>query len=119
MITNYELVIHKELRNKPATISSVQAQVWTIRQNSNIRVNLVEMKGKLSLHKHPDADHSIMVFEGSLIATVGDKEITLKKGDFLTIPRNIPHKYQTITPVALIISMDAPYYDPKKTIALE
>lgn len=95
------------------------SKVWTIRRDRTIRVNLVEMAGELRLHKHPDAEHSLMVLEGRVRAQVGDEFVDLEKGDYLSIPANLPHKYWSLTPKAMLVSMDAPYYDPKRTVALE
>ena len=39
-------------------------------------------------------------------------------GDFVSIPRGMPHKYIVQGERAVIVSMDAPYYDPNKTIRL-
>ncbi len=111
---NYHL-----LRQQKPDIQGRNAKVWHIRQNEIIRINLVEMSGELILHKHPDADHSLMVIEGKVLALVGNEKIEMNKGDFLSIPANLPHKYWTLSETALLVSMDAPYYDPQKTINLE
>lgn len=93
-------------------------KVWNIRQNETIRINLVEMSGELRLHQHPDAEHSLMLIEGSVRARVGAEEVLMKKGDYLSIPAGVPHKYWALEK-SLLVSMDAPYYDPAKTVILE
>ena len=50
---------------------------------------------------------------------IADKITKIKAGDFVSIPANVPHKYWSLTPQAWLVSMDAPYYDPSKTIPLE
>lgn len=106
------------IQTKP-NISAPNVKVWTLKKDETIRVNLVEMKGELSKHLHPDADHSLLVINGTVKAIVGDKTEILEQGDFISIPKNVPHKYITITTTALLVSMDAPYYDSKKTVRLE
>ncbi len=116
---DYTQVNYEKLTSQKPDISGDNVKVWNIRQNSTIRINLVEMSGELALHKHPDADHSLMVLEGKLRVLIGLKTIEVGKGDFISIPANMPHKYWSITKTSTLISMDAPYYDPKKTITLE
>lgn len=98
--------------------SGPHAKIWHIRKDEHIRINLVEMSGELKLHSHPDADHSVMVIEGSVKALMGDQMHELRVGDFLSIPKGMPHKYWP-TGTSYLVSMDAPYYDPAKTVLLE
>lgn len=77
------------------------------------------MKGESKMHKHPDADHTILVIKGVILAEIGGKKIKLRKGDMISIPAGMPHKYIVKGRKAVIVSMDAPYYNPDKTIILE
>jgi len=116
---NYLLTEFKSVVSKPPAISGKNVRVWNVRQNDTIRINLVEMSGELALHKHPDADHSLVVLEGEVRVQIADKKIVVRKGDFISIPANVPHKYWSLTKTAMLMSMDAPYYDPAKTVSLE
>ncbi len=112
-------VIHAEDLLNQNDNQGRSARVWNLKKDKTIRINLVEMKGELKKHKHPDAEHSLIVIKGKVKVLVGDEVFILKQGDFISIPKNMPHKYWTISKKALLASMDAPYYDPKKTIYLE
>ena len=112
------LVNYENLISKKPDIEGPNVKVWNIRQNEIIRINLVEMSGELSSHKHPDAEHSLMVIDGSVRVKIDHEFVVIGKGDFISIPANVPHKYWSLTDKAILVSMDAPYYDPKKTIAL-
>jgi quercetin dioxygenase-like cupin family protein len=113
-------IIHsKELLGEKIKDEDSVVRVWNLKKDSTIRINLVEMRGELSKHMHPDADHSLIVIKGKVKVLVGNKISILEQGDFISIPKNVPHKYWTLTKTALLASMDAPYYDPKKTIRLE
>ena len=90
-------------------------RVWTMRQTDHSRVNLVEMRGKLSYHRHPDAEHTLYVLEGRVCAWHGKEAVVIDVGDYFSIPAGAPHKYETLTPTALLLSFDAPAYDPKLT----
>src|SRR5687768_14265612 len=116
---NFDLMRYGELIKTKPHIQGKNVRIWNIRQDKTIRINLVEFTGELALHKHPDADHSLIVLEGSVKVLAGDKTITLNKGDFISVHANVPHKYWTIGPKAMLVSMDAPYYDPKNTVPLE
>jgi quercetin dioxygenase-like cupin family protein len=99
--------------------SSKYSRVWNLKQTPTIRVNLVEFTGEILLHKHPDADHSLLVLEGKVQVQAANDKFIVTKGDFFSIPANVPHKYWTLSKKAVLVSMDAPYYDPSKTIRLE
>jgi quercetin dioxygenase-like cupin family protein len=115
----YQLVRGKTLRSEKPETDSKEVKVWCIKQNEIIRINLVRMSGELSLHQHPDAEHSLLVLEGRLRVQIDEAVVEIGSGDFISIPAGVPHKYTTITESAELVSMDAPYYDPAKTVLLE
>lgn len=93
--------------------------LWTFKKTETLRINVVKMEGTGKLHKHPDADHTILVIKGVILAEINGKKIFLRKGDMISIPAGMPHKYKVKGRKAIIVSMDAPYYNPDKTIILE
>ena len=99
--------------------SDPSGSLWTFKKTEILRINVVKMEGESKLHKHPDADHTVLVIKGRIQAEVDGKNIKLKKGDMISIPAGMPHKYSIKGKKAIIVSMDAPYYDPGKTIILE
>jgi mannose-6-phosphate isomerase-like protein (cupin superfamily) len=104
-----------DVMSRPPDIDAPNVRVWTMRRTVQSRTNLVEMKGKLSYHQHPDADHTLLVLEGEVCAWYGRKVTRLVPGDYISIPKGVPHKYETVTPRALLMSFDAPAYDPDLT----
>src|SRR5437879_5123043 len=42
----------------------VHSRVWTLHKTDRSRTNLVEMRGELGRHFHPDAEHSLYVIKG-------------------------------------------------------
>jgi quercetin dioxygenase-like cupin family protein len=105
------------MRRRPDT-ERANVRVWTMRQTPHSRTNLVEMRGDLSYHQHPDAEHTLVVLEGRVCAWHGREAVVLEAGDYISIPAGVPHKYRTLSPTALLLSFDAPAYDPNKTIAV-
>lgn len=93
--------------------------LWNFKKTEIFRINVVKMMGESKLHKHPDAEHTILLIKGSMQAEVGGHKIKMKEGDLLSIPAGMPHRYTVKGKNAIIVSMDAPYYDPGKTIMLE
>jgi len=91
--------------------------VWRLHQSATSRTNLVEMRGEAGEHIHPDAEHSLYVISGELMVRAGGVETTLRAGDYISIPAGMKHGYTApADKPALLISMDAPPYDPQKTI---
>lgn len=113
------LVLYDKLKQNSPEISEANIKVWSVKRNSHIRINLVEFSGRLKRHIHPDAEHSLMILEGEIIAEVAGNKHKLAKGDFISIPENTPHSYESVTGKSTFVSMDAPYYDPNKTIHVE
>lgn len=61
------------------------------------------------LHVHHREDEGIYVLEGSLTATVGDETYSLGPGDFVFLPRGIPHSLiNTSEPEARFVFVSAP-----------
>ncbi|MCB9025227.1 MAG: cupin domain-containing protein [Bdellovibrionaceae bacterium] len=116
---DFSIVLYADLIKTEALIKGVNIKVWSIKKDDHIRINLVEFNGLLGSHKHPDAAHSLMILDGEVVAIVSEKDYRLIKGDFISIPKNAPHSYKSITANSVFVSMDAPYYDPNKTFRLD
>jgi quercetin dioxygenase-like cupin family protein len=111
------LVRTRELMAGETNSSSAAGHVWKLHQSATSRTNLVEMRGTVDEHFHPDAEHSLYVISGELSVHAGKLQTKLTSGDYISIPAGLKHGY-TVAPgkTALLISMDAPAYDPEKTV---
>lgn len=98
-----------------------ERHLWPLYSNAEVRLNYVEIAGRSGLHFHPDADHRLYVLEGSLVVTVGANTITATAGDFIVIPKGVRHSYDVPAQGdrALVLTFDAPPYDPRKTVQLQ
>jgi quercetin dioxygenase-like cupin family protein len=107
---------HELMAREPNT-NTKGGKVWRLHQSTTSRTNLVEMRGEAGEHIHPDAEHSLYVISGEVHVRAGTLETTLGPGDYISIPAGMKHGY-TVAPdqSALLLSMDAPPYDPQKTI---
>jgi quercetin dioxygenase-like cupin family protein len=95
--------------------------LWPLYSTPEARMNYFEVTGRAGLHFHPDADHRLYVLEGSLLVTVGTNTITANVGDFIVIPKGVRHGYDVPAKGgrALLLTFDAPPYDPRKTVNVE
>ena len=95
--------------------------LWPLLNTPEARVNYFEVTGRGALHFHPDADHRLYVLEGSVLVTCGTTTTKCTAGDFIIIPRGVRHCYDVTGPgeKALLLTFDAPPYDPKKTVNVE
>lgn len=92
--------------------------LWPLLSTPEARVNYFEVTSRGELHFHPDADHRLYVLEGTVLVTCGATTTKCTAGDFIIIPRGVRHCYDVVSPgeKALLLTFDAPPYDPKKTV---
>jgi len=115
--TEPTIVRTRELMAREPNPSRTNGYVWRLHQSARSRTNLVEMRGDAGEHIHPDAEHSLYVISGEVMVKAGGMETTLRAGDYISIPAGMKHGYTVpADKPALLISMDAPPYDPQKTI---
>jgi quercetin dioxygenase-like cupin family protein len=111
------IVRTRELMAREPNPNPVGGHVWRLHQSATSRTNLVEMRGEAGEHIHPDAEHSLYVISGEVTVRAGGLETTLRPGDYISIPAGMKHGYTVpADKSALLLSMDAPPYDPQKTI---
>lgn len=49
------------------------------------------------MHVHEHEDEALYLLDGEMIVTIGDKDYHAKSGDFVFLPRKIPHRPKLIT----------------------
>lgn len=50
----------------------------------------------IDTHHHDNWDESWYILEGEFEITIANKTLNIKKGDFITAYRNVPHKVTTL-----------------------
>jgi mannose-6-phosphate isomerase-like protein (cupin superfamily) len=55
-------------------------------------VKLVKLKGEFVWHHHENEDEMFLTVKGTLKIEFRDKNVLLKEGEFLVIPRGIEHR---------------------------
>jgi mannose-6-phosphate isomerase-like protein (cupin superfamily) len=104
-----------------STNTATRGGLWSLYSTPEACLNYFEVTGRTSLHFHPDAEHRLYVLEGKVAVTCGTNTTTAIVGDFIVIPRGVRHCYDV--PVkgdrALLLTFDAPPFDPRKTVNVE
>jgi len=54
-------------------------------------VKLVKMKGEFVWHHHEEEDEMFLVVKGELLMKLRDKDVIVKEGEFIIIPRGVEH----------------------------
>ena len=95
--------------------------LWPLYSSADARLNYFEVTGRSALHFHPDGDHRLYVLEGTVVINAGTNTTIATVGDFIVIPRGVRHSYDVPAKGdrALLLTFDAPPYDPRKTVNLE
>lgn len=61
-------------------------------------------------HIHPNCEEVVYVMDGEVVHTLGDQSTTLRAGDLIVVPRNVPHRLinRSGAPVRAYIVFSAP-----------
>ena len=115
------LIHRKDIIPERGTNQPSDRHLWSLYSSPEARLNYFEVTGRTGLHYHPDADHRLYVLEGKLVIMAGTNTMTAVVGDFIVIPRGVRHSYDVAAKGerALLLTFDAPPYDPRKTVNLE
>jgi len=115
-------IIHKgDVVHDRSTNTTAPMRLWPLYSSPDARMNYVEVASRSGLHFHPDADHKLYVLEGRVVVNAGTNTTIASAGDLIIIPKGVRHYYDVAAKGerALLLTFDAPPYDPRKTINLE
>jgi len=60
------------------------------------------------LHAHTREDESNLILKGEILFTVGDKTIHAKAGDYIHLPKNVPHTFKLLSDTAETLLLITP-----------
>ncbi|OGW69135.1 MAG: hypothetical protein A2036_00215 [Omnitrophica bacterium GWA2_50_21] len=104
-----EILWPKAALKKPVVIQTLE----TTPQQS---FHLVRLKGAETPHTHETHDLAVSLLRGKALVHVWDQVIEMKPGDFLTIPRGMPHWVENNgRKAAEALVVFTPPYDGKDT----
>lgn len=55
-------------------------------------VKLAKLKGEFVWHKHDEEDELFFVVQGSFVMEFRDKNVVVKEGEFLIVPKSVEHR---------------------------
>lgn len=67
------------------------------------QVKLVKFKGPFTWHQHENEDELFLVVKGSFVMELRDKNIELKAGEFLVVPRGVEHRPNAAEEVEILL----------------
>lgn len=82
---------HQSLKQYEPTEDFENIHVLKIATDSLQSSFIIWVKKGVKGHFHQTHTENIVVIEGKAIMTIGDKEIMIKKGDYINIPNQTPH----------------------------
>ena len=59
-------------------------------------------------HTHSREDESYYILEGSIRYTIGEDVITVDKGEYVYLPKGLPHKFELLTEQAEVLMLISP-----------
>ena len=66
-------------------------------------VKLVKFKGPFTWHHHDQEDELFLVVKGSFVMELRDKNIELREGEFLIVPRGVEHRPHAAEEVEVLL----------------
>jgi mannose-6-phosphate isomerase-like protein (cupin superfamily) len=81
-----------------------------VAQMNTYYFKLVKMKREFIWHSHQETDETFIVLKGELIIELRDRQLILKDGDLVVIPKGIEHKPKSIIETEILL------IEPKETI---
>ena len=54
-------------------------------------VKLAKLKGEFVWHHHDNEDEMFLVFKGTLVIKLRDRDLTVREGEFVIIPKGVEH----------------------------
>jgi mannose-6-phosphate isomerase-like protein (cupin superfamily) len=55
-------------------------------------IKLVKFKGPFTWHHHDNEDELFLVVKGSFVMELEDRNVELKEGEFMIVPRGVEHR---------------------------
>ena len=81
---------------------------------------VISIKQGVKKHFHKEHSETIYIIEGQGKMLLGEKTISIKKGDYIFIPKNTSHKVDVTSEIPLkVLSIQSPYFDGKDRFLLE
>lgn len=114
-----QLHLQADTLTPPANYENVYAKA--IQHDSLQSIFVIWIKKEVKMHYHQEHTESVLILEGSATMLLDGKEMEVKKGDYILIPKQTPHAVMKVhgrKPLK-VLSIQAPYFDGKDRILVE
>lgn len=98
--------------NASAACRSIQ-EFWSPRIAAELNgqyVKLARLQGEFVMHQHDAEDELFFVIDGQLFIELPDETIELNRGEFVVIPRGVPHRPYAPGEVSVLL------FEPASTV---
>ena len=89
-------------------------ELWTpkiIGDLNDSHVKIAKLKGEFTWHDHENEDELFLVIKGNLLIKLRDKDLHIKEGKFVIIPKGVEHKPIAQEEVHVVL------IEPKSTVS--
>lgn len=94
----------------PANLENIY--VRALGSDSLTTANVIFIKTELKAHRHLNHSEQAFILDGKAEMLLGNKWISVKKGDIIFIPKNTVHAVKTTSTIPLkVLAIQAPYAD--------
>lgn len=105
---------------KPQSVHNFKEWFETLHTTDKSQVAMMRLnpgdETGVEAESHTHSDQVLLVLEGQVKGEVGNEEVALKKGEFVTIPADRPHRfYNDSNESALTFNVYAPPAYPPET----
>lgn len=116
VVLRAETMTQKPARDFPKVMRS-----WNLDSDGASLVRLHEVVGTVPMHLHTDSRERLILIEGRVRMTVGERTVQLQPGDYVDVPAGVKHKVELMkgTKRALVEGINEPPPDPTKTQWIE
>jgi mannose-6-phosphate isomerase-like protein (cupin superfamily) len=81
----------------------------TLAQTSDVNIRVNRLEGRIKSHTHPTSHHFLYLIAGQIELRVGDETRVVGAGDFVIIPRGMPHAMHKIgAPEVVFLDVASP-----------
>ena len=70
---------------------------------NNSVVRMAKMEGEFAWHKHDNSDEAFLVFDGEFTLQTKEKNLNLKKGEGILVPKGVLHCSKTTSSATVLL----------------
>lgn len=94
-------------------------EIFTINKETSVKILVINPKKRNSLQTHKNRSERWYALDNSFKAVVGNKTITIKKGDTVVIKRNMKHRIIGLSKPARILEISFGKFNEKDIKRIE